>query len=284
MRIVGDDRARICASIVMAGKQPSVGAGVRPLLARLHMMDEWGEGWPYDEAFSSNELQAGYYTRYANLGSHYVASDHAFCFLGFGDYPLKPIHNNHMQELYKPIFWLIPFYSAMYDSLSRRIHEALQKTTPNKSAIDFTSLKEKLTRFRATLLYDRVSSQVQGRDLFALMYGSPPAADEIKQLEDQMSHMESYYSNQRDIAAENRIRFLTSTGVVLVLFSAMKILLSLDWPLPLSASLLLDQWQNSIAAILTIVSWGALWYVDIRKPPESSTKGRFSAWLRLFLF
>jgi len=268
IRIVGDDRSRVCGSIVMAGDQPCEGDGVRPLLDRLRMMDEWGPGWFYDQAFAAGQLDHGYYSRFADFGSHYVVSDHAFCFLGFGDYPLKTIHKNHMANIYRPIFWLFPLWSAMADSFSRRVGRALDHIHKNDVSEGFASLKEKLTIFRNNLLFSRVSSQVQGRELFDLMRKVSPVPDELESLEEQVGRIGDYYGALQDRRAENRVRFLTSSGVLFSLFFVGIGLLELvPTPLFWHFGVYFKPWH--VSAVFALMVWGALWWVGVLKQPKS---------------
>ena len=115
-RLLIDERARVVTSAVPFGGVPETEAGrarFRALLTRFQTVERAGEGHAYDGRVAIEDLEAGYYRRFADFGSHYLLSEQGFAFLGFGDYARSPVHDRHMAGNYARMARLTQFYAAI---------------------------------------------------------------------------------------------------------------------------------------------------------------------------
>ena len=220
-KLLFDDRARVLTSLILAGGAPGAKSRTQrfdPLLACLNMVDPYGEGHPYDADFSRRELDESRYTRYWGWGSWYMATDHSFNFVGFrhpleeGDPDPKPgfaereVHGRHMCGPYRRM-WLLGLAQQAgllalaldFDRLFRHKETALERL-----ARKLTSVRQKLHRFLSLRSFERLSSQVQGIELYDHIRARLRLPEQLEALRRRIVEQEEFIDRQRKDEEERR--------------------------------------------------------------------------------
>ena len=212
INLLSDDRARVFSSVVLAGSRPAQAAGQQAMdipLARLATVDPYGQGHACDPGFALQELRAGLYQRFAAWGSLFAATSHSFVFLGYGTFSLDEIHNRHMRTMYHRMFLLVLFYGAVLAKYAQELTRLEQK-----GKLD--DVHQAYLEFTNTLWFARVSTQVQGTELFDLMRRRSSIEIEHQQINDEIQSSNALKSKQEE---ERRARIehaITKFGVPLV--------------------------------------------------------------------
>ncbi|MBK8906682.1 MAG: hypothetical protein IPM60_01865 [Rhodospirillales bacterium] len=215
--LLSDDRARVISSVVAWGRQPTGEAGTeafRCLRARLHMVEEYDSGWPYDPGFSETELEQGSYARFNAGGTWFGISSHSFVCLTFGDFGRKVVHGTHMACVYRRMFVLTLLHAAALQAFASDIPKSLEAWTPGERLPDaYRRLRPVFLRFTNLLWFHRVSSQVQGVELFERMQQQAGLEREYGRIQQEIADTDSYWQEESEIRREERMRALTLLGI-----------------------------------------------------------------------
>lgn len=199
--LLSGPRARVVTSVVAAGGQPTLPAGraaMEVMLARLQTVDEYDVEHFSDATFANRELAAGHYTRFAGRGSHFLASNHSFAFLGYGWYPLVHIHKKHMPLLYLRMFLLTVFYTAILQRFARQLGGEAADPGNFARADDTRRLRRKYLQFANRLWFDTVTSEIQGVELFDLMRQQSWIGRENEQIKEEVEISDAYQTSVRN--------------------------------------------------------------------------------------
>ena len=199
-----DERARVVASVVLAGAMPDLAAGqaaLAPHLARLMVVDPWGVGWHADPDFAARELEAGRYSRFDRYGAGtaYSTTNHSFIALAGGDgWFARLLHETHMPTIYRRLFILILFYGINLSNYARHLTVADIDEDPDA----YFNLRERYSRFSNNLWFETVSTQIQGVELFHLMRRQSGVAAEFRQIEHEIETSSSISAQRAGKATE----------------------------------------------------------------------------------
>lgn len=215
--LLGDDRARVLCSVVVWGGQP-IGTveseAFRRIRARLHMVEDYDGGWPYDPGFSAKELEGGSYDRFAASGTWYGISSHSFVCLTFGAFGRKVVHETHMAGIYRRMFVLTLLHGAALQAFALDIPGSLEAWTPGERLSDsYRRLRPAFLRFTNLLWFRQVSSQVQGVELFDRMQEQAGLEREYQRIREEIADTDSYWQEESEIRREQRMRALTILGI-----------------------------------------------------------------------
>lgn len=220
--LLADDRSLVITSIAPWGEPPYAEAGsaeFRALLARLHMVEPYGSGPPYDPTFTERELEGGIYDRFASMGTWYGISSHSFVCLTYGRYGRRVIHACHMSTIYSRLYVLTLLQKAALQAYGVAIAKALAKWQPGRSLPpEYRALRPDYLRFTNLLWLPQITSQVQGVELFRRMQGQAGLESEHQRLRGEIEETDSYWQEQREGIQEDRIRILTFIGVPFAIF------------------------------------------------------------------
>jgi hypothetical protein len=247
-----DDRARVVQSIAIAGCYPTKGpaADNLPLLeARYAMIDEGGAKYFYEKEFADKETAQVAYDRFKTDpyggGNRYFAHDHAFSHMGFGWFGHAVVQTDHMPTLYRRMALLLHLNGAVLHGMLRELGTVLEGWPAGQGGDDnrtdrLAALHRRYLKFLNLNWFDRVSSQIQGHELFEKMKETSPAVRELKLVDEQISRTSDYLSNRREIRKEARDRFFTT---LLALFALLAGLPSLfDGKIFPAAAAGIDHW------------------------------------------
>lgn len=210
-----DTRARVINGLAVAGPQPKsdpAAKQIMPLLERLHTVEGFGTGFAYDEAFSTATIDRARYRRYADQGSHYAASDHAFVFLGFGGFALNPILTNHFRRQYTAMAMHAWLSLAILQGFSRQVAALLKRWPrflerqpgPHPAEHEYRDLVGRFLRFTNTVWCEQMSVQTQGIELYDLMLNATPARRELTRLQESLTGFEQWLSAQHQEQEDQR--------------------------------------------------------------------------------
>lgn len=185
--LLADERARIITGAALVGAAPTLPSALarqEALFARLIDVASAGETLPYDPAFNRKALDELAYRRFDSQGSLFGVDDHAFVLLGYGWFPAHIILPRHMEAVYRRLWLVAQYYSAVFCKFSRSITQ-LSRQRLELEARDGPREKDpaawdalvththdervRFLGFANALWFETISSQMQGGDLFTLM-------------------------------------------------------------------------------------------------------------------
>lgn len=175
-KLVFDERARVVSGVVALGKAPTTKAGQakqRVTLARLRGVDPYEPTHFYATDFAEEELKKGWYGRFTNHDTYYMASEHSFTMLAHGWFAANHILPAHLPRPYKRLFLIALLYEATLHVFSRKMAD-LARGDGHPSDKEVRKLRQKFTTFANGLWFDTVSSQIQGDELFKLIREQMP--------------------------------------------------------------------------------------------------------------
>ena len=212
-----DERARVVASVVLAGAMPDLAAGqaaLAPRLARLMVVDPSGAGWSADPDFAAQELAAGRYSRFDRYGAGtvYCVTGHSFAAVSGGEgFFAKLLHETHMPTIYRRLFILILFYGVNLSHYARLLTIA----DIDKGQGAYISLSNRYSRFSNNLWFETVSTQIQGMELFQLMRRQSNIADEIRQVEHEIETSSRILAHRAGQSTERFQRHMAWLGLLI---------------------------------------------------------------------
>jgi len=201
---VTDDRARVLTSVVLEGGMPEKTEKFDILMARLSMVDPYGEGDPYDPAFWRDEFNASRYNRFWSFGSLFMATNHSFSFVGFrhnpgiedhtdagskaannegtGKHLPRPsfseavIHQEHMKGAYRRVFLHFLFMESNLRAISAGLVKLEDDVGEHRKPLDkkimarIFDLRHALTLCASNMRQVSLSGQLQGQELTAHLH------------------------------------------------------------------------------------------------------------------
>ncbi|MQX38535.1 hypothetical protein [Roseospira navarrensis] len=251
VRALFDDRARVIASVVPFGRLPATPRGkdlFDVMLTRLTTVDPYGTGHTCDPDFAVKEYKAGLYERYLCWGTRYMATAHSFvCVVmdGPDGFARGVIHGIHMATMYRRMALVAQAYVAALGTFSLQVTDALRFVTdPSPKAVGTRWTRETRDKTLATLYhalhrrqleftnhiwFERMSSQVQGLELFETMSKRTGCTADYQMVRDEIQQMQNFLSAEEDarnntLIAEEERRERTIAAIALpfaVLFAVL---------------------------------------------------------------
>lgn len=209
-QLLGDERARVLATLIPAGSPPPpVGDDWEVLVSRLAGADPWDTEFMYAPETARADLAAGEYGRFRHLGTRYVATSHSFVMVAHGGFARDHL-KDHMATMYRRMFLLVHGYDAALTDYGRRL----------AAADDIADLRRSHLAFRKNLWFEDVSSQIQGRELYQKMIAQLPLQREQEEIQ-----LEIGVTDELDrLAREERTNKITVTlAVVAISFAAVSV-------------------------------------------------------------
>ncbi len=254
----GDDRARVFLSVILEGGMP--GDELDGLLARLSTVDPYQSGPIYDGSFAQDEFCQSRYDRFWSLGSLFMCSPHSFAFVGFRQceelamkkprwsFSERLVHALHMPEIYSRLFLLVQFQALALADVGQAISKiGLPGLMANEvdgarvnnaagqlqnSLTEISDLRSLWVRLRNQRWFLRVSSQVQGEELYDLMQRQTGIGQELDLLNAKLEDLETVISIQtrreaekNQEAAGRRRRFLELFALPITITLAIRAML-----------------------------------------------------------
>jgi hypothetical protein len=204
----GDDRARVCTSVILDGRM-APNQRLDSLLASLNAVDGYAPSGFYDEIFADVEFTASQYSRFWNKGTCFMAAGHSFTMLGFrheadaiargeASFVELKIHKEHMPHQYHRLYLLTLFQLQGLDDIGRRIADGM----PWKNKADgLRELRKCWVDLRAARWFHSVSTQLQGDELYALMQSQMKIAEEVKLTDRKIKDLQEIYALEAEIKA-----------------------------------------------------------------------------------
>ncbi|MCB2188750.1 MAG: hypothetical protein KQJ78_20210 [Deltaproteobacteria bacterium] len=209
LELLSDDRARVVSSLAPAGAYPDTPWGrerFEEILARFNTVDPYGQGHFYERRVALKELRQGLYDRFRADGSLLACSPHSLVFLGFGWFPTEIVHKRHMATMYRRMFLVALFYQSILHALALSLNKA--GVDGGAEVIHEQALKElrrQLIYFTNHLWFRRLSSQVQGVELFDLLSARLGLDEQYREIADEIERAESFHTAEaRERAEEAR--------------------------------------------------------------------------------
>ena len=254
LELLGDDRARVLSSAVPVGKYPASPWGrerFEEILARFNTVDGYGRGHCYYQPFALKELADGLYERFRSHGSLFACTSHSMVFLGFGDFALRPIHANHMRTMYRRMFLVVLFYQAILAGFALELKEKPLSEKDKVVEQAYQRLRRRLLFFTNNLWFRRVSSQVQGVELFDLLTRQFGLDSEYRLIAQKIERAEALYTSRARQQGEDFQWVLAPVALSATLFVALLAILDPPW--------LSKAWQalNNWSAIYC-ANWSAI--------------------------
>lgn len=218
---LGDSRARVITSMILDGGEPPAWASdaFEGLLSRVSAVDPYGHGYSYSDDFVKDELARASYRRFWDYGSKFMVTDHSFAFVGFRHWDRifietrenskgvkeKPsfaeryIHAIHMDALYPVIYRYFLGIEANIRHVTAKLAD-FESNLPVKRSIlaarqmqVIRDLRHDLDSLTSRLIHADISSQIQGRDLTALMHQQFRLGDSWKELDARLRLVEEQW-------------------------------------------------------------------------------------------
>lgn len=233
-----DERARVVTAAVATGATPTLPCAreaERIYLERLVDVNAYGNQPFYGARFSRQEMQAGYYARYEEMGTHFVCSSHAFAMLGRGGFSHEKIRE-HMGTSYHRLFLLTLFYAAVLHTFARRISDLTPGLDNPDTRAEFRALCKRFTVFTNMAWFDVVSPQLQGVELFSLMRGRSPIDRLYKNIRSEIERSDELLAGiDREKAEKRQTRRNARANTITTILAAVAVMLAL---LPITEDIL----------------------------------------------
>jgi len=144
---------------------------------RLTFLEEPGDSLPYDEAFLKANQEQHEYRRFASLGTFYFGYEAGFVQLtqagDFARHNLRYHQRLHYFQLFSLAHLQHAILLVLWHQLSQ-VTRAYVKATTGRASFDrfhrdIGRLSSDFTQFSSVIYFSEVSTQMQGKELFALM-------------------------------------------------------------------------------------------------------------------
>ena len=276
LELLSDDRARVFCSAVPVGEYPQTPWGrehFEAILARFNTVEEYGQGHFYYPPFALKELRDGIYDRFRSDGALYACTSHSMVFLGFGEFAHNFIHKVHMATTYCLMFITSLFYQAILNSFFLKLgileRESVGRQERLFASAQYQELRKSLTFFTNNLWFHKVSSQVQGEELFSLLNKQFGLEDEYALVCRKIERAEELYSSYSRQRGE---RFQWALAVVALPATLLTALLAIVKP-PLLKTFWswltgYNQWLSVLSLVIVSclpVGLGYLVYLAIKQ-------------------
>ncbi|WP_413206101.1 hypothetical protein [Rhodospirillum sp. A1_3_36] len=179
LRLLCDERARVVTAVFPQGGEPVSPPGRRALdclRARILTVDPYGEGPAYDAAQTTAEYRRGLYDRFADMGTVLGATAHSLMMVAWANPFALSTLMAHMTTVYRRLFLVAQAQDAALAGEALRLAEILERADiPTAAGVGgnpdawITAVRSAHGRFAAQLCEEHLSSQVQGREVFALI-------------------------------------------------------------------------------------------------------------------
>lgn len=230
----GDDRARVIVSMVLEGGQPAQGAMERAL-ALVNTVDPYSRAGFYDGSFAAEEFHASQYRRFWSQGSHFMATDHSFSFVGYrqcGDsdpkarsFAEKYIHPSHMNAMYRRLFLAVTFQHLALNDIGQR---AARGSDWSRRLDEIAALRSDWVAARITRWFARVSTQVQGNELYLHLRAQAKIDANAADLDDQLEDLEAVVEHAHEKRSERTRNAIEIFGLPIATMLATKELTSFE--------------------------------------------------------
>lgn len=303
-----DDRARVVHGLAPAGALPECGQvklELEALEARVRTVERHGRGHAYDSAFAKIELDRGAYDRFRSWGSRYLVSDHCFGFVGFGYFATDVVIPDHLPNIYRRMMILQLLNAAVLHGVEREVSEALEGWTPDATHDEaddkvkqaYERLEPRFAKFVNVNWFERISSQMQGVELFDLLRRESGLQREFNLVSDEIARTDRYLARiaeREEVVATRRAerdrQWIVLIGSLLAGIWTLTKALSetsapglasfIDWivgplGLPTRSKLApIMEWKFEIAAMMMALVLTLLMWVGIIKAPGSTPRLR----------
>lgn len=233
-RILGDSRARVITSMILDGAEPPEWSceEFNGLLGRISAVDPYGHGYAYGADFAREELSAASYRRFWKHGSKFMVTGHSFAFVGFrhwdrlvvgtrkdetgqlaaekASFSEQHIHASHMDVLYPVLYRYFLAIEANIRQIAGRLATFETSLPPGRGLLthkqmqSIWGLRHDLDSLSSRLIHTDISSQIQGRELTALMHRQFGLSEAWKELDARVRLVEDQWSRIMRIRSETR--------------------------------------------------------------------------------
>ncbi len=221
----GRDRAFAFASVILDGGPDSDGA-LDPLQASLACVDPYAPSGFYDNGFAQDEYRASQYRRFWSTGTRFFATSHSFAMLGFRQdhdaiarggtgFAESPVHALHMPAMYRRMFQLCLFQQLALDDVGGGLSKHADWS--GREA-ELGSLRRLWIDLRAARWFTRVSTELQGEELYAHLRKAQQIDDDADVLDRKLADLEGIYELAREKARKRREQFLEFVGLPVGIF------------------------------------------------------------------
>lgn len=228
--VVFDERARVVTGLAGVGGQPCTADGreaATVILARLATVDAYGTSHVYDADFARRELEAATYDRFAAWGTRYAITEQSFVMLAHGDFAARFILPRHLPGTYRRMMLIATFYAAALNGFALETAE-LSRRRGGLQGGEFRELRQRFVRFANGLWFENVTSQLQGRELFARIRDAAPIAEEYAELKAKIDRTDELL----DSIKADRWQTIGGGGLILAVttgFLGMNLLDGAEW-------------------------------------------------------
>lgn len=221
----GRDRAFAFSSVILDGGPEKEGA-LDPLQASLACVDDYAPFGFYDNEFARDEYRASQYRRFWSWGTRYFATSHSFAMLGFRQdhdsierggkgFSEDKVHGLHMPQMYRRMFLLCLFQQLALDDVGG----ALSKHADwSRKEEDLRLLRRQWIDLRAARWFTRVSTELQGEELYAHMRKAQQIDDDAEFLNRKLADLEGIYELAKEKASKRRTQLLELVGLPFAIF------------------------------------------------------------------
>lgn len=178
----------------------------------------------YDQKFTDKLLAAQTYTRWGDFGSLYVYTDYSNVYVGHGFYFSDVIGPEHVFYNYERMLVFALFYHMSLHHYSRKISEAshllLEKNGSGLNAqhLDkFQSIKRDFIQFTNYFWFEKLTEQIQGKEIFALQVNGLQLKKEYQLIEQEIETTDQFVlARHESRQTEAGLRFTRIAGVLTV--------------------------------------------------------------------
>ncbi|QMV16208.1 hypothetical protein [Vibrio spartinae] len=178
----------------------------------------------YDQKFTDKLLAAQTYTRWCDFGSLYAFTDYSNVYVGHGWNFSDVIGPEHVFYNYERMLVFALFYHMSLHHYSRKISEAshllLEKNGSGLNAqhLDkFQSIKRDFIQFTNYFWFEKLTEQIQGKEIFALQVNGLQLKKEYQLIEQEIESTDQYMQSLHDQQQSERGLLFTQIAGILTI-------------------------------------------------------------------
>jgi hypothetical protein len=181
-------------------------------------------GWAYDPAFTKQLMQVHGLDRWRGLGTRSGYTVYSNVYLGYGWFFNNIVAPNHVPYVYGRMLVLALFYQASLRYYQRRVTLATPEVLEQEIPYRGSALKEtrrQFIEFTNNYWFREITSQIQGREIFARQIAALELEKEYDLVKDEMERADEFLETNFQSRLNWRMAIVAGGGAALAIISIM---------------------------------------------------------------
>lgn len=230
---IPDDRMYVNVAYALTGTAPRSGDTNawnqhERLFSLAMFVDEPNDGWKnlnswaYDEGFTRQKMHELSLNRWKGLGTRSGYTEYSNAHLGYGGFFSNPIAITHVPYIYGRMLLIALFYQASLRHYQRWVTLATDELIGNKISLGNVSLskaRRNFIEFTNNYWFRDITSQMQGREIFAKQVAALELTVEYDLIKDEMERADEFVEMKFQTAMNDKMGRASTIGLLLALAS-----------------------------------------------------------------